>query len=87
VPFVGHPRAHITGGELPSTAGGMLVRVFGLEGLVVRSEGMVVKVIYFQGPKCKKILPFSCDFPEIGKMCRSSRKIQKIVKPNLPVSL
>jgi hypothetical protein len=45
-------RAHITGGELPSAARGMPVRVFGLEDLSVRFEGRVIKVKKFQGPEC-----------------------------------
>jgi hypothetical protein len=49
VSLVGRARTHIAASEPAAAAKGMLVRSFGLGGIFVRGEGMVVKTQNFQG--------------------------------------
>jgi hypothetical protein len=50
VSLVGRARTHIAASEPAAAAAkGMLVRSFGLGGIFVRGEGMVVKTQNFQG--------------------------------------
>jgi hypothetical protein len=79
VPYVYLRRAHIAGGELPSAAGGMMVRVFGFGGLAVKFEGMVVKTKSFLGPACKKNLcPLMCFGSNLENSYKIVEKIQKL---------
>jgi hypothetical protein len=58
VPLVAQPRRPLATGEPSPAAEGTSVRIFGLEGLAVKVEGIVVKVQKFQGPECIYILLF-----------------------------